>query len=438
MIPEYLSLQIPDVPEPRVVIVGGGFAGLQLARGMKNKPVQIVMLDRNNYHTFQPLLYQVATAGLEPDSIAGPLRKAFDGFTNFYFRMVKVERVDYQNQIVKTPIGNLHYDYLVLATGSVTNFFGLDEVKRFAFPLKQVVHALNLRSHILQNFEKAVLTEDAGTRQFLMNIIVVGGGPTGVEVAGALGELRKHILPGDFPDLDFSKMQIYLIEGTDRLLGAMSKASGDKAKEYLLQFGIKVLLGRMVKDYDGETIYMDDGQAINCQTLIWAAGVKGNLIAGFRDGQMQNQRLLVDQFNEVIGMPRVFALGDIAMMKSEAYPQGHPMVAPVAIQQGRNLSQNFIRMWKHKAMKPFVYKDQGSMATVGRNRAVVDLPRGLHLSGLGAWFVWMFIHLISLIGFRNKLVTFTNWVWSYFTYDKGNRLIIRTFDKKKSSPVESP
>ncbi|MDH3709265.1 MAG: NAD(P)/FAD-dependent oxidoreductase [Cyclobacteriaceae bacterium] len=437
MIPEYLSLQIPDGPHPRVVIVGGGFAGIEFAKALKNKPFQVVLLDRNNYHTFQPLLYQVATAGLEPDSIAGPLRKAFDGYKNFFFRMVKVQRVDYQNQLVKTPIGSLRYDYLVLASGSATNFFGLDQVKRYAFPLKQVVHALNLRSHILQNFEKAVLTDNDEARTALMNVVVVGGGPTGVEVAGALGELQKHILPGDFPDLDFSDMQVYLIEGTDRLLNTMSPKSGQKSKQYLEKFGIQILLNQLVVDYDGDSVYLDNGEVLDCQTLIWAAGVQGNVVEGIPAESLKHNRIQVDAYHQVIDMPRVFALGDVALMNAdEGYPQGHPMVAQVAIQQGRSLAKNFVCLLRNKPPKPFKYRDKGSMATVGRNRAVVDFPQGGQMSGLWAWLVWMFIHLISLIGFRNKLVTLTNWMWSYFTYDKGNRLIIRTFDKKKRSPVE--
>ncbi len=436
MIPEYLNLQIPDSENPRIVIVGGGFAGIELARGLKNTPYQVVMLDRNNYHTFQPLLYQVATSGLEPDSIAGPLRKVFEGYRNCHFRMVKVKGVDYLNQRVRTPIGDLHYDYLVIATGSITNFFGLEEVERFSFPLKQVVHALNLRSHILQNFEKAVLTEDEVHREALMNIVVVGGGPTGVEVAGALGELKNHVLPKDFPDLDFSDMQIHLVEGLDQLLAAMSDSSGEKARQYLEQFGIKIHLGHMVKGYDGEIVTMGNNTTINCHTLIWAAGVKGNSPGGIPANSLKQHRMQVDEFNRVQGMPKVFALGDVALMETADYPNGHPMVAPVAIQQGRNLAGNFQRLTLKQDLKPFQYRDKGTMATVGRNRAVVDFPGGTHFAGLFAWFIWMFVHLISLIGFRNKLVTLINWIWSYFTYDKGNRLIIRIFDKQKRSPVE--
>ena len=291
MIPEYLSLEIPESDKPRLVIVGGGFAGLELARNLKNGPFQIVLFDRNNYHTFQPLLYQVATSGLEPDSIAGPLRKVFDGFKDFYVRMVKVERIDYRRQTIDTPIGELTYDFLVLACGSETNFFGLEEVKRKAFPLKKVVHALNLRSHIFQNFEKAVLTSDSVNHQRLMNLVVVGGGPTGVEVAGALGELKNHVLPSDFPDLDFSDMQVFLVEAGPRVLGDMSTEAGANAKKYLEQYGTKVILDTVVTGYDGQTVFMNNGERIESHTLIWAAGVHGNLIEGLPDLTVERNRI---------------------------------------------------------------------------------------------------------------------------------------------------
>jgi NADH dehydrogenase len=270
-----------------------------------------------------------------------------------------------------------------------------------------------------------------------MNVVVVGGGPTGVEVAGALGELKNHILPGDFPDLNFTDMQIYLVEGSDRLLNSMSIKSGQKAKQYLEQFGVKVILNQLVKAYEDDTVFINDELTIASETLIWAAGVKGNLVKGIGTESLVNSRVLVNEFNQVQGMPRVFALGDLAYMEGDPnYPEGHPMVAPVAIQQGNLLAKNFKKMLAEKPLKPFRYKDKGSMATIGRNRAVVDFPQGPHFSGLFAWLVWMFVHLMSLVGFRNKMVTLINWVWSYFTYDKGNRLIIRTFDKKKSkNPV---
>ena len=437
MIPASLSLHIPESDLPRIIIVGGGFAGLELAKGLKNAPVQIVLLDRNNYHTFQPLLYQVATSGLEPDSIAGPLRKVFDGFKQFYFRMVKVEEVDTQANLVHTPIGSLAYDYLVLACGSQTNFFGLDQIRRKSFPLKEVVHALNLRSHILQNFEKAVLTKDQEEREALMNYVVVGGGPTGVEVAGALGELKKHVLPRDFPDLDFKKMQVFLIEGAPKLLGDMSEFAGDRAKKYLEEFNIHVVLNQVVKGYDGEVVYMSDDSTLVSHTVIWAAGVKGNLIEGIPDSSLENGRILVDRFNKVENHTNIYAIGDIALMKEEDYTRGHPMVAQVAIQQGRNLARNLTALLSKRPLKAFSYKDKGSMATIGRNKAVVDLPSGMRFGGFVAWLIWIFVHLFALIGFKNKLITFMNWVWSYITFDKGNRLIIRRFDKERVSPVEA-
>jgi NADH dehydrogenase len=437
MIPDYLSLQVPESDLPRVIIVGGGFAGLELAKGLKKVPVQTVMLDRNNFHTFQPLLYQVATSGLEPDSIAGPLRKVFDGFDSFYFRMVKVEQIDCQANLIYTPIGSLHYDLLVLACGSRTNFFGLEQIRKKSFPLKQVVHALNLRSHILQNFEKAVLTTNDTERKGLMNYVVVGGGPTGVEVAGALGELKNHVLPKDFPDLDFDTMKVYLIEGGSRLLGDMSDHAGQKAKKYLEQFKIKVKLNQLVNSYDGEEVSMDDGSSLKSHTLIWAAGVKGNLVAGIPASSLENQRVLVNSSNQVLNQKNIYAIGDIALMKGNRYPNGHPMVAQVAIQQGRNLARNIRSKIEKRPLKEFNYQDKGSMATVGRNKAVVDLPSGMHFGGLLAWLIWIFVHLFALIGFRNKLITFMNWTWSYFTFDKGNRLIIRRFDKERTSPAEA-
>ncbi len=437
MIPDYLSLDIPESDKPRLVIVGGGFAGLELARNLKNGPYQVVLFDRNNYHTFQPLLYQVATSGLEPDSIAGPLRKVFDGFRDFYFRMVKVESIDYQGKTINTPIGKLSYHFLVLACGSETNFFGLEEVKRKAFPLKKVVHALNLRSHILQNFEKAVLTADPLNHQRLMNLVIVGGGPTGVEVAGALGELKLHVLPRDFPDLDFSDMKVFLVEGESRLLGAMGVEAATNAKKYLEQYGTEVILDTVVTGYDGQTVFMNNHQSIESHTLIWAAGVHGNMVDGLPHLVVEKSRILVNEFNQVENVPSIFAIGDIALMKNQDAPKGHPMVAQVAIQQGRMLAKNLKAVLQGKSMQSFKYKDLGSMATVGRKKAVVEFPNGLKFGGFFAWLLWMFIHLISLIGFRNKLVTFVNWVWSYFTYDKGNRLIIRRFDKEKTSPVEA-
>ena len=422
-----LSVQIPPTDKPRVVIIGGGFAGVQLARNLKNKPFQVVMLDRNNYHGFQPLLYQVATAGLEPDSIAGPLRQLFADQKDFHFRMARVRRIFPKEKRIETLVGDLNYDYLVIATGSRTNFFNNEDFSTQAFPLKQVPHALDLRSNLLQNFEKSVMSDDQEMQKRLMNVVIVGGGPTGVEVAGALAELRRHILPEDYPEIDFGKMEIHLIEGQPRLLNGMSDKAGKWALEYLERFDVDVMLGKFVQKFDGQFVTLNDGTVLETNTLVWAAGVKGNLIEGLPDSSVVNSRIKVDLYNRVHGFDDIYAVGDIAHMEEGEYKNGHPMLAPVAMQQGRLLAQNLVNMSKNKPLKPFHYENRGAMATIGRNKAVVDLPGNITFGGLFAWMFWMFIHIVSIIGFRNKLVIFSNWVWNYFTYDRGTRLIIRLF-----------
>ena len=420
------QIAIPPSDLPRVVILGGGFGGITFIKKLKGQPYQVVLLDRNNYHTFQPLLYQVATAGLEPDAIAGPLRKQMGGIKNFHFRMAEVFAVDQEKKLIQTEIGELHYDYLVLATGSKTNYFGNYSVAKHALPLKQIPQALDFRSHILQNFEKAILTEDPEELLSLLTIVIVGGGPTGVEVAGALGEIKKNILPIDYPELDFSGMRIILIEGLPQLLSGMSKKSSSKALKYLENFDVEVRLETMVQDFDGKKVTLKDGEEIFSYSLIWAAGVMGNIPKGFNEDQVEKSRVIVDEYCRVKDNPYIYAMGDVAIMKTKKNPAGHPMLAPVAMQQGDLLGNNFVRMAKGKSIKPFNYTDKGAMATIGRNKAVVDLP-GLRFGGLFAWIIWMFVHLVSIIGFRNKMVVFSNWVWNYFTYDKGNRLIIRKF-----------
>lgn len=437
-IPSHLKLKVPDTEYPRIIIIGGGFGGLKLAKALKKLKAQVVMLDRNNFHTFQPLLYQVATAGLEPDSIAGPLRKSFEGHFNYIFRMVKVTGVDFEKKEVQTRIGNLSYDYLVIASGSVTNYFGQNDLQKKVLPLKRVVHALDLRSHILQTFEQAELTEDKDKLDKMMNFTVVGGGPTGVEVSGALAELRNHILPSDYPDLDFSRMQINLVEGSDRLLNGMSEKSGKEALRALEKIGVNVRLNAMVKSFEDGIVQLNDGH-LESDSVIWAAGVKGNIIDGLPAESVMKGRILVDEYNRVKGHDHVFAVGDVAMMETKEFPNGHPMMAPVAMQQGEHLAGNLKRLFSDKPLKPFKYLDKGSMATIGRNKAVVDMPGGLHFKGFFAWLIWMFIHILYLIGFRNKLITLNNWIWSYFTYDKGTRLIIRTFtaeQRRKASRDE--
>ena len=425
-IPPHLALSIPESDDPRIVIIGGGFAGLKLAKALRKVKAQVVMLDRNNFHTFQPLLYQVATAGLEPDSIAGPLRKSLDGQYNYIFRMVKVTGVDLENNAVQTPIGDLAYDYLVIANGATTNYFGQENLRENVLPLKRVVHALDLRSHVLQIFEQAEFTKDPEIYQRLLNLVIVGGGPTGVEVAGALAELKDNIQPKDYPDLDLDPMKIFLIEGSGRLLNGMSDASGENALKYLEKMGVEVKLNTRVNGYENGTIDLGEDGQISTETVIWAAGVKGRIIKGLQD-QIFKDRIVVDDFNKVKGYDNVFAIGDVAIMQTEDYPNGHPMVAPVAMQQGEHLAKNFKRLFNEEELKEFKYLDKGSMATIGRNKAVVDMPGGFHVKGFFAWLIWMFVHILYLIGFRNKLITFNNWLWNYFTYDKGTRLIIRTF-----------
>ncbi|MCB0760571.1 MAG: NAD(P)/FAD-dependent oxidoreductase [Flavobacteriales bacterium] len=420
-------MNIPQTNLPRIVIVGGGFAGLNLARSLRGKSVQVVLIDKHNYHTFQPLLYQVATAGLEPDSIAYPFRKIFKHQKRFYFRMGEVESIDSASRTVHTSIGDLSYDYLVLATGSRTNFFGMNEVERHAMSMKEIPEALDIRSLMLQNFEAALLSDQLNERDGLMSVIIVGGGPTGTELAGALAELKRHILPKDYPDLDVRRMSINVVEAAPRVLAAMSEDASKEALEFLENMGVDVWLDKRVKSFDGHQAVCHDGTVIQGNTLIWAAGVQGNPVLGIPEEHIvAGQRVTVDAFGRF--GEREFAIGDVANLVNEDWPKGHPMLAQVAIQQGKLLAQNLERYIAGKDMKPFSYRDLGSMATVGRNKAVVDLPR-FRFQGAGAWFIWMFIHVIQLIGFRNKLVVTLNWMYNYFRYARDIRLIIRPYRK---------
>ncbi|MCG3168083.1 MAG: NADH dehydrogenase-like protein [Bacteroidia bacterium] len=423
-------MNIPETKFPRVVIVGGGFGGLSLASSLKGVPLQVVLLDRNNYHTFQPLLYQVASSGLEPDSIAFPIRKIFRNQENLVFRMTEVQEIISEKKILVTSIGELKYDYLVLATGSQTGFFGLKNVEQQSMAMKTIPQALDLRSLILQNFEKAMLSTDVREIEKLLNFVVVGGGPTGVELAGSLAEMKIHVLPADYPGLDASKMQIHLLEAGSRLLPAFSEVSSASTLNFLTDLGVKTLLNTAVKDYDGSTVKVNTGNDLLSSTVIWAAGVEGAPVKGIEgEALLRNKRLSVDEFNRVKGYTSIFAVGDVAnMTNDERFPNGHPMVAQPAIQQGELLAKNLKNMLSDKPMKAFQYKDLGSMATVGRNKAVVELPF-MKMQGILAWLVWMFVHLMALVGWRNRAVTLVNWMWSYFNYDRGVRLIIRPFKK---------
>jgi len=427
-----MKANIPTSTYKRIVIVGGGFGGITLAQKLNKQPYQVVMLDRHNYHTFQPLLYQVATGGLEPDSIAFPLRKMFWKQKNLHFRMANVEGINPEEKIVHTNLGEIDYDYLVLAAGTSTNFFGNAEIETLANGMKTIPEALDLRSLILQNLEQTHDTSDRDEQDTLMDFVVVGGGPTGVETAGALAELKRHVLPHDYPELDFDLMNIHLIEGGSRVLKAMTEKSSHDALKDLEKLGVTVHLNTIVKGFDGKKVTTNGELELNAATLIWAAGIKGNVPEGVPAEEIvRGNRIKVDAYNRIERYPDIFAVGDLAYMETEAYPNGHPQVAPGAIQMGTHLGDNFKRIATGAPLEAFKYFDKGSMATIGRNKAVVDF-RKLHLNGFIAWMGWMFVHLLYLIGFRNKAVVFINWVWSYFTYDKGTRLIIRPFKRKSS------
>ena len=424
-------MNIPQSSFPRVIIIGGGFGGISLAKKLHKKEFQVVLLDKHNYHTFQPLLYQVSTGGLEPDSIAYPIRKVIHDFPNTYFRLAKVEAVDTDANLVKTNIGELKYDYLVVATGSTTNFFGNKTIESNSMSMKSIPESLNLRSLILENFEQALLTDDLHEREALMNFVIVGGGPTGVELAGALAEIKKGILPKDYPDLDTRRAQINLVQGGDRILPAMSEIASKKAEQFLEGLGVNVWKNTRVSDYDGKVATTNTDTIFRTETLVWAAGVQAVCVKGLdaKDLLCRGNRLKVNEFSQVEGFEHIFALGDVAQMESERYPHGHPMMAQPAMQQGENLGKNLIRISENKPLLPFKYNDKGSMATVGRNKAVADLPK-FKSQGVFAWFIWMFVHLYFLIGFRNRVVVFINWVYNYIKFDREARLIIRPFKKK--------
>lgn len=421
-------MNIPRTSFPRVVIIGGGFAGVALAKKLSKQEVQVVLLDKHNYHTFQPLLYQVSTGGLEPDSIAYPIRKILKDFPNFYFRLANVEEIDTKKNKLKTNIGDLKFDYLVVASGSKTNFFGNAEIEKHSMAMKTIPQSLNLRSLILENFEEALLTSDLNERNALMNFVIVGGGPTGVELAGALAEIKKGILPKDYPDLDTRLAQIHIVQAGDCILKGMSAKASQKAEDFLEKLGVNIWKNVRVTNYDGKTVTTDTDLTFETATLVWAAGVKGATIKGLdaEDYVTRGNRILVNAFNQVKGFDHIFAIGDIACMASTEYPFGFPMMAQPAIQQGEQLGDNLLRLIEEKPLKPFVYKNKGAMATIGRNKAVVDLKKW-KFQGVFAWYVWMFVHLFFLIGFRNRMVVFVNWVYNYVRFDREARLIIRPF-----------
>lgn len=415
----------------KLVIVGAGFAGLRLARHLKNQALEIWLIDKNNYHQFQPLFYQVATSGLEPSAISFPLRKVFQKQKNIVIRCTEVSHIDTNAQLIHTGIGNITYDYLVIATGAGTNFFGNTPIESNAMPMKSVSEALYLRNTILQNLEQALVVP-ASQKAALLNVVVVGGGPTGVEVSGALAEMKKHILPKDYPELDFSKMTITLVEAASRTLAAMSEESSVTSKRYLEKLGVTVLTDTQVTHYDGDVVHLSNGTQLATRNVIWAAGVKGNWLAGLPETvQARGNRIAVNRFNQVNGFTNVFAIGDMAYMPTPKYLNAHPQVATVANEQADVLAKNLKCLLKSKPFQhEFEYSNKGSMATVGRHLAVVDLPF-LKFQGLLAWLFWMFLHLMLILGVKNKILVFINWMWKYFTFDQSLRLIIKPYHKKK-------
>jgi NADH:ubiquinone reductase (H+-translocating) len=424
-----MKINIPETGQRRVVIIGAGFGGLELAKRIAKYDLQVVLIDRNNFHQFQPLYYQVATAGLEPSSIAFPLRKMFQSKKNIFIRVTEVQSVDYQAKKINTELGYCWYDYLVVAIGADTNYYGNQKIAQFAIPMKTVSEALYLRNSIFEDYEKALTSNNNDEQQSYTDIVIVGGGPTGVELAGALAEMKKYILPKDYHELNSRTVDIYLIQSSDVLLKGMSDKAAFAAEGFLAKLGVIIKKNTRVTDYDGEVVTMNDSTTINSKKVIWAAGIRGNTLAGLPEGVvMKDGRIMCDNFNKINGLDNVFAIGDIAYMEENTY-KGHPQVAQVAIQQAKQLALNFRNILTNDPLEPFHYRDLGSMATIGRNHAVVDLPF-IKFQGFFAWLVWLFVHLFAIIGVKNKLFIFLNWVWNYFTYDQSLRLIIKP--RKKS------
>lgn len=420
----------------KIIIVGAGFAGLQLARKLNNKEdVEVLLIDKNNYHQFQPLFYQVATAGLDASNISFPLRKVFHDSKNVSIRLAELQTVNAVSNTITTDIGTLYYDILVLATGADTNFFGNENLKKLAFPMKSTVEALQLKQKLIQNLEDALEAKGDAALSRQLSIVVVGGGATGVEVSGAIAEMRNDILPKDYPDLDFTQMKIYLLENSPEILGAMSDKSSIESKKYLQQLGVEVCNGTALESFDGETVTLRGGGTIATKTVIWSAGIKGNVPQGI-DPELivRGNRIKVDSTSKMLGFENIYILGDVAYMETPKYPKGHPQVANVAINQAKNLAVNILRMVtgnKHFLNK-FEYHDKGSMATVGRHLAVVDIPKPkIHFSGFFAWLVWMILHLMLILGVKNRLQILINWVYKYFTRDQSLRLLFKNYYQKE-------
>lgn len=421
---------------PVVVVIGGGFGGIEVVKRLADKPVEVILIDKHNYHTFQPLLYQVATGSLESESIAFSLRKNFEGQKNLKFRHAEVNSIDSTANIVKTSIGDIAYDYLVIATGSTTNFFGNKEIEHFAMPMKSIPEALNLRYMILQNLEEAILKPTKEERAPFLSFVLVGAGPTGVELAGALAELRNHVLNKDYPELAKEEMKVYLVDFLPKVLGPFSDEGSAAAQDFLVKMGVEVLLNVKVESYNGEEIKFEGGKSIRTKNVIWSAGVMGVVPEGMaKDAIEKGNKIKVDTKLKVAGYDNIFAIGDVSAMITDETPKGHPGVAQVAIQMGELTGKNIARLINGEPAEAFKYNDKGSLATIGRNKAIADLGK-IKFQGFFAWLIWMFIHLISLMGGRNRLIVFINWVGSYLTYNGGSRLIIRNFKREELADKE--
>lgn len=420
-----MSFNIERNGKKRIIIVGGGFGGLKLAKKLKNSGMQVVLIDKNNYHQFPPLIYQIASAGMEPSSISFPFRKIFRKRKDFHFRMAEVRAIVPEMNMIQTSIGKAEYDYLVFAAGTTTNFFGNEHIEDEAMPMKTVSEAMGLRNALLANFERSVTCATEQERRELLNVVIVGGGATGVEIAGVISEMKKYVLPYDYPDMESSQLHVFLIEAAGRLLSGMSEESSAKSEQFLREMGVNVCLHKKVVDYKDHKVVLEDGMEIPTRTLIWVSGVKAVPITNLNPELIgRGGRIKVDAYNRVEGLDNVFAIGDQCIQTSDKdYPYGHPQLAQVAIQQGVLLAKNLKRLEKGKAMKAFHYRNLGSMATVGRNRAVVEFKK-VKMQGWFAWILWLVVHLRSILGIRNKVMVFLNWVWNYLTYDQSMRMIV--------------
>lgn len=433
-----MSINIQRNQKKRVVIVGGGLGGLRLAEDLYGSGMQVVLIDKNNFHQFPPLIYQIASAGIDPSSISFPFRQIFRKRKDFYFRMAEARMVDTEKKILQTSIGKIDYDYLVLAAGATTNFFGNKNIEEWAIPMKTVPEAMGLRNALLSNFERALTCATEEERQELLNIVIVGGGATGVEIAGALSEMKRYVIPYDYPDMDFSLMHIYLIEAGDRLLAGMSQDSSRKAYDFLKSMGVDVQFGKMVTDYRDHKVIMKDGTEIPTRTFLWVSGIRANAMPGISDDHMgRGFRFKVDQFNRIPGLDGVFAIGDQCLQTTDAaYPNGHPQVAQVAIQQAKNLAKNLKKINEGQddsALTAFKYNNLGSMATIGRNKAVVEIGK-FRSQGFFAWILWLVVHLRSILGVKNKMMVLLNWLWKYVSYNDSIRMI--TYATKPREVVE--